>query len=101
MNAIQHSLVGAEVVVTVRMEEASKRVAVLEVKDFGAGISPESLPHVFERFYREDPSRSRNTGGVGLGLAICKNIVEKAGGSIQIQSAKGQGTTITVSFPSA
>jgi signal transduction histidine kinase len=99
MNAIQHSFAGAEVQVTVRRVEAGQRVAVLEVKDFGAGISPEGLPHVFERFFREDPSRSRNTGGVGLGLAICKNIVENAGGSIQIQSAIRQGTTITVSFP--
>ena len=101
MNAIQHSSTGSEVLVTVRCEQSGKHVALLEVKDLGAGISPESLPHVFERFYREDPSRSRNTGGVGLGLAICKNIVEKAGGSIQIQSAKGQGATITVSLPAA
>jgi signal transduction histidine kinase len=101
MNAIQHSFAGSEVLVTVCRPESSKHVATLEVKDFGAGISPDSLPHVFERFFREDPSRSRNTGGVGLGLAICKNIVERAGGSIQIQSAKGQGTIITVSFPSA
>jgi signal transduction histidine kinase len=101
MNAIQHSLAGSVVEVAVRREEADKQFAILEVTDFGAGISPESLPRVFERFFREDPSRSRNTGGVGLGLAICKNIVEKAGGSIQIQSAKGQGTAITVSFPLA
>lgn len=99
MNAIQHSFAGSGVLVTVRREESHQPCAVLEVKDYGAGISPESLPHVFERFFREDPSRSRNTGGVGLGLAICKNVVEKAGGSIQIQSAKGQGTTVTVSFP--
>lgn len=101
MNAIQHSLAGSVVEVAVRREEADKQFAILEVTDFGAGISPESLPRVFERFFREDPSRSRNTGGVGLGLAICKNIVEKAGGAIQIQSAKGQGTAITVSFPLA
>ena len=101
MNAIQHSFAGSEVIVTVGRAESTEYVAALEVKDFGKGISPESLPHVFERFFREDPSRSRNTGGVGLGLAICKNIVEKAGGSIQIQSAKGQGTIITVSLPPA
>jgi signal transduction histidine kinase len=101
MNAIQYSFAGSDVLVTVCREASNEPATILKVKDCGAGISPESLPHVFERFFREDPSRSRNTGGVGLGLAICKNIVEKAGGSIQIQSVKGQGTTVTVSFPAA
>jgi signal transduction histidine kinase len=101
MNAVQHSSAGSEVLVTVGREETGERLVVLAVEDHGAGISPESLPHVFERFFREDSSRSRNTGGAGLGLAICKNIVEKAGGTIQIQSVKGQGTTVRVSLPSS
>jgi signal transduction histidine kinase len=99
MNAIQYSSPGSEVIVAVRSTGQRENVVLLEVKDHGAGISPESLPHVFERFFREDPSRSRNTGGVGLGLAICKSIVDKAGGTIEIQSAKGEGTLVIVSFP--
>jgi|HubBroStandDraft_4_1064222.scaffolds.fasta_scaffold1914056_1 signal transduction histidine kinase len=69
------------------------------VQDFGTGISPESLPHVFDRFFREDSSRSRETGGAGLGLSICKAIVEKAGGSIEIESEKGKGTIVKVRLP--
>jgi signal transduction histidine kinase len=101
MNAIQHSSAGSEIRVTVRLNQSGVTRAELEVRDFGSGISPESLPHVFERFFREDQSRSRETGGAGLGLAICKNIVENAGGTIEIQSVKGEGTTVAVLFPLA
>ena len=98
MNAIQHSQMGSKVLVTVRLEKSSEESAVLEVQDFGSGILPESLPHVFDRFFREDPSRSRETGGAGLGLAICKNIVENAGGRIEIESRKGEGTVVSAFF---
>ncbi|HEX5284440.1 MAG TPA: HAMP domain-containing sensor histidine kinase [Bryocella sp.] len=97
MNAVQHSASGTQVSVSVRVEDES--CAVLKTKDAGGGISPGSLPHVFDRFYREDRSRSRATGGAGLGLAICKSIVEGADGSIGIESAMGQGTTVTAKFP--
>jgi signal transduction histidine kinase len=73
----------------------------LRVSDQGDGIPKEALPHVFDRFYRADRSRSRNSGGAGLGLSICKAIVERAGGSIDIQSASGAGTQIIVSLPVA
>ncbi len=96
MNAVQHSASGTEVSISVRLEPAGH--ALLQVKDAGEGISPESLPHVFDRFYREDRSRSRATGGAGLGLAICKSIVEGGDGTIEIDSAIGQGTTVTVRF---
>jgi signal transduction histidine kinase len=95
MNAVEHSPQGSEVRVTVRPEPADRRAA-LEVQDFGSGIAAENLPLVFERFFREDPSRSRETGGVGLGLAICRSIVESAGGAIELQSIKGEGTTVKV-----
>jgi signal transduction histidine kinase len=98
MNAIQHSSTGAEVRVTVRLHDAAERPAVLEVQDFGSGIAAENLPHVFDRFFREDPSRSRETGGAGLGLAICKSIVENADGSIELQSQYGRGTTVIAAF---
>lgn len=98
MNSVQHSPPGSEVIVNVYAEEPSGAVA-LAVKDSGEGISAENLSHVFERFFREDASRSRETGGAGLGLSICKNIVEGAGGTIAIQSEKGAGTLVTAHFP--
>ena len=101
MNSVQHSARGAEVHVAVRLELGGDRPAVLEVQDFGSGIAAENLPHVFERFFREDPSRSRETGGVGLGLAICKNIVESADGVIELESIRGQGTTVRAFFHAA
>jgi signal transduction histidine kinase len=101
MNAVQHSVNGSEVLVEVRPGANGEQRAVLEVRDFGSGIAPDNLPHVFERFFREDPSRSRETGGVGLGLAICKSIVESAGGAIELQSAQGRGTTAKASFRQA
>ena len=69
------------------------------IKDNGIGISEEHLPHVFERFYRVDKSRSRKNGGFGLGLAVCKIIVESHKGSINIQSDNKTGTTVVVQFP--
>lgn len=95
MNAVQHSKHGSEVRITVRHEPEGECRAVIEVQDFGSGIAAENLPHVFERFFREDSSRSRETGGVGLGLAICKSIVESAGGAIELRSVQGEGTTVT------
>ncbi len=95
MNATQHSFAGGEV--SLRVSASGRREdAILLVQDTGTGIAPESLPHVFERFYREDTSRSRETGGAGLGLSICKSIVDAAGGSIHIESAPGRGTQIAV-----
>jgi signal transduction histidine kinase len=95
MNAVEHSAPGSEVRTEVRVEGSK---AVLEVHDSGEGIAAENLPHVFERFFREDPSRSRETGGAGLGLSICRSIVESAGGTIDIRSEKGKGTVVTVHF---
>ena len=96
MNAIQHSAPGSSVRVAARAIGA--RILVM-VQDFGTGISTDSLPRVFERFFREDASRSRETGGAGLGLSICKAIVEKAGGGIEIESEKGRGTIVKVRLP--
>lgn len=74
---------------------------IIRITDNGQGINPEALPHIFERFYREDPSRNSHTGGSGLGLAISKQIVEGHGGTIQAQSVKGEGTSIEIALPIA
>jgi len=95
VNAIQHSARQAEVHVLVSRADQN---VIFAVEDGGAGISAEILPFVFERFFRVDPSRSRATGGAGLGLAICKSIVEGAGGRITLESQQGKGTTVTVFF---
>ncbi len=98
LNAVQHSSPGQTVSVSLTVQQ---QLATLEVVDTGTGVSPEALPHLFERFFREDRSRSRDTGGTGLGLSICKSIVEAAGGSISLESEPGQGTRVTVTFMSA
>lgn len=100
MNAVQHSSRGA--VVTVAVErDGTGHGGMLAVRDHGSGISAEALPHVFDRFFREDTSRSRETGGAGLGLAICKSIVDAAGGTIKMESEPGVGTTVRVIFSRA
>ena len=75
------------------------RDAVLEISDTGVGIPEEDLPHVFDRFYRVDKARSRDTGGTGLGLSIVQQIVRLHAGSVTVQSELGKGTTFTVQLP--
>jgi len=74
---------------------------VIKIKDHGPGIPKEDLPFIFEPFYRVDKSRSKKTGGYGLGLSLCKKIMEAHGGDISIESEVGQGTTVTLLFPLA
>ena len=73
----------------------------IEVRDYGAGISPEHIPFLTEPFYRADPSRRRMTGGYGLGLYLCRMIVEAHSGQIKIESEPGKGTLIRCNFPLA
>ena len=75
------------------------RDAVLRIADTGVGIPKEDLPHVFERFYRVDKARSRETGGTGLGLSIVQQIVRLHGGNIDVQSEVGKGTTFIIELP--
>ena len=98
LNALQHSPPEAEVELRLVQQGG---MATLTVQDSGEGISGEVLPHVFDRFYRGDPSRSRATGGAGLGLAICKAVVERGGGVITLTSEPGHGALVTVRLPLA
>lgn len=79
--------------------QAQRGQACLSVRDTGIGIPPEDLPHIFERFYRADPARSRNKGGSGLGLSIARWIVERHKGEVEVNSQMGQGTTVVVRLP--
>ena len=71
----------------------------LSVVDTGIGMNKQDLEQMFERFYRADPSRNKHTGGMGIGLAITKAIVEAHGGKISATSIPNRGTTVTMSFP--
>ena len=96
-NAVKYTDAGGRVRLEVR-RAAGGRVTI-SVSDTGRGIPPEALPHVFDRFYRVDKARSRESGGTGLGLAIARWIAEAHGGGIRAESAPGVGTTVTVELP--
>jgi signal transduction histidine kinase len=82
-------------------KDARSSVVVFEVADTGVGIPPDELPQIFERFYRTDKARARETGGSGLGLAIVQRLVEMQGGQIWAGSVAGHGTTFSVALPAA
>jgi signal transduction histidine kinase len=73
---------------------------VIQVVDNGEGIAPEDVSRLFTPFFRADRSRARATGGVGLGLALSRRIVEAHGGTLVADSAPGRGTTMTITLPS-
>ena len=117
-NAIRHTPAGGTVSITVRdIADCRLQIAdwpraqpestinnlqsaiVVEVADTGEGIAPEDLPHVFDHFYRGEKSRSRATGGAGLGLAISRGIVEAHGGRIWIERAPEGGTRVRFTLP--
>ncbi|HEY8714604.1 MAG TPA: heavy metal sensor histidine kinase [Candidatus Acidoferrum sp.] len=95
-NAIKFTPEGGTVSVSVI---AAGKEAELCVRDTGIGISPQALPHIFDRFYRAEPSRSKQVEGVGLGLALVRWIVEKHGGQIAVQSEPAKGSRFTVLLP--
>ncbi|KAB2862847.1 MAG: hypothetical protein F9K46_06555, partial [Anaerolineae bacterium] len=95
-NALAHTPENGEIRLT--MQKAEKWVEI-KVADTGVGISAEDLPHIFERFYRVDKARSRDEGGVGLGLSIAKWIAEAHHGTLSAASTVGEGTTFTLRLP--
>jgi two-component system sensor histidine kinase BaeS len=95
-NSLKYSKTNGEVLLTLKSD---KHVINIEVKDNGIGISQKDLPFIFERFYRSDESRDKNTGGAGIGLTIAKAIVEAHSGTISISSTLGEGSTFVLEFP--
>ncbi|MGA2855698.1 MAG: ATP-binding protein [Candidatus Sulfotelmatobacter sp.] len=97
-NAMKYGRAGGRIVLGAR---PATRGVEFYVQDFGAGISSEHLPRLFERFYRVDKARSRESGGTGLGLAIAKHIMLAHGGSIRAESELGHGSTFLFTLPTA
>jgi signal transduction histidine kinase len=97
-NALVHTSRGDNITVTARREDKFVEVSVI---DAGRGISAEDLPHIFERFYRVDKSRTRTTGGSGLGLTIAQRLVEAHGGRIEARSEPGKGSRFSFTAPVA
>lgn len=95
-NAVQYNRAGGEVRVSLTARDGRQ---VLQVTDTGLGIPHQDLQRVFERFYRVDTARSRETGGTGLGLSIVRHAVDRHGGSIRVDSLLGEGSTFTVALP--
>ena len=97
-NAVRHTVAGDSITVSAIADGDHVRI---EVADTGDGIDPELLPALFDRFTRADTARSRDTGGAGLGLAICHAIVEAHGGTIAAESPPGAGARFVVELPRA
>jgi two-component system phosphate regulon sensor histidine kinase PhoR len=95
-NAIHYNKIGGQIQISSRQEGGT---FVVDIKDTGSGIPQSDLVRVFERFYRVEKSRTRDSGGTGLGLAIAKHAVESQGGSISVESKLGSGSTFTITLP--
>jgi len=97
-NALRHTPPGGSITLCALAESGAVRVG---VRDTGPGIAPEDLPHIFDRFYRGDASRQRETGGRGLGLGIARSLVEAQGGRIWAENAAGGGAALWFTLPLA
>ena len=96
-NALQHTQAGGRITIAGAAADGGVAIA---VTDDGAGIAAQDLPHVFDRLYRTDESRTRGTGGSGLGLSIARAIVAAHGGTIEVASdGPGKGTTVRITLP--
>ena len=95
-NALRHTPTGGTVRIRIACDQQE---LILCVADTGPGIAPEHLPHLFDRFYRVDSARDRQSGGTGLGLALVKEIAEAHGGQVRVESEVGKGAVFTIRFP--
>ena len=95
-NAVRHTTPGGIVFIQVKVEPEA---VLILVKDTGEGISPEDLPHIWERFYQTERSRTRIDGGAGIGLALVKEWIEEMGGTVSVESAVGEGSCFTLQLP--
>ena len=95
-NAINYSPVDTKVSVSTTLENG---IVTISISDQGIGIPESEIERIFERFYRVDPARSRETGGTGLGLSIVKHIATKHGGEISVWSAENVGSTFSIRLP--
>lgn len=95
-NAVSYTPAGGKILIRLSKVDGEMKV---DLQDNGIGIPPESLPRLFERFYRVDKARSREQGGTGLGLSIVKHIVEAHGGAVQVSSKAGEGSTFSFTIP--
>ena len=96
LNAIKYTEIGGAI--DILLNEQPDDVTIV-IRDTGIGIDEDALDRVFDRFYRADDSRTQDTGGTGLGLSIVQQVVKLHGGTIDVTSTKGKGTTFTVSLP--
>jgi signal transduction histidine kinase len=95
-NAIAYNIDGGTVVIETALEDET---AIVRVRDTGVGLAFEAISNLFDRFYRVDESRSRAAGGNGLGLAICKSIIDAHGGKLIVTSEVGKGSTFEIRLP--
>lgn len=101
-NALRYTAAGGKIVVRAfEGVQSGAPEVIVEVNDSGQGIAPEDIPYVFDHFYRADKSRSRASGGSGIGLAIVKQLVEAHGGRVWVKSQLGEGSTFTFAIPVA
>ena len=98
-NALRHTPHGGSIDVTV--DSSAPGTVYIAVVDTGPGITPADIPHIFEHFYKADPSRERSKSGSGIGLAIVKQLVEAHGGRVAVESVEGHGSTFTVALPAS
>jgi two-component system OmpR family sensor kinase len=98
-NAVRYTSPQGQIELKLALNVNAPNQAIISVRDNGSGIAPEELPHIFERFYRADRSRARQTGNAGLGLAIVKAIIEAHGGQVFVSSEPGKGTCFSLTLP--